>query len=93
MGILGKGAYGRVFKAFDHKKKELVALKIIRNKKQYTSQAHTEIKILTYIREQDKEGSSGVVKIKDFLVFRKHVVRMGSRSAFCSSCCTTTSTS
>lgn len=30
---LGKGSFGQVFKCFDHKKKETVALKILRNKK------------------------------------------------------------
>jgi dual specificity tyrosine-phosphorylation-regulated kinase 2/3/4 len=29
---LGKGSFGVVLKCFDHKKKEFVALKIIRNK-------------------------------------------------------------
>ena len=28
---LGHGSFGQVFKAFDHKKKEMTALKIIRN--------------------------------------------------------------
>ena len=30
---LGKGSFGKVVKCFDHKKKEFVALKILRNKK------------------------------------------------------------
>jgi len=29
----GKGSFGQVFKCFDHKNKEFVALKILRNKK------------------------------------------------------------
>lgn len=31
LDILGKGSFGQVFKVYDHKKKELCALKIIRN--------------------------------------------------------------
>ena len=33
MGRLGKGSFGQVFKCYDHKKGETVALKILRNKK------------------------------------------------------------
>ena len=32
-----------------------------------------EIQILTYIKEQDPESTSNVIKIKDFVIFRKHV--------------------
>ena len=30
---IGKGSFGQVFKRFDHREKEYVALKILRNKK------------------------------------------------------------
>lgn len=31
ISLLGKGSFGRVYKAYDHKKKEAIALKIIKN--------------------------------------------------------------
>lgn len=31
ISVLGRGSFGRVFKAYDHKKREYVALKIIKN--------------------------------------------------------------
>lgn len=33
--MIGKGSFGQVAKCLDHKNNELVALKIIRNKKRY----------------------------------------------------------
>ena len=43
---LGQGSFGKVFKAFDHKDKKMIAIKIIRNKKKFEFQANVEIKIL-----------------------------------------------
>ncbi len=36
---LGQGSFGQVFKSFDHKKKEDVALKIIKNHPKFNRQA------------------------------------------------------
>lgn len=43
---LGKGSFGQVFKCFDHKNQEYVALKILRNKKRLYKQGLIEAKIL-----------------------------------------------
>jgi len=33
--FLGKGSFGQAIKCFDHKTKEIVAVKLIRNKKKF----------------------------------------------------------
>lgn len=47
---LGKGSFGVVLKCFDHKKREFVALKIIRNKKKLLKQGMVEVKLLDHLK-------------------------------------------
>jgi dual specificity tyrosine-phosphorylation-regulated kinase 2/3/4 len=37
--LIGKGSYGQVFKVLDHKNKEEVALKMIKNEAKFSKQA------------------------------------------------------
>ena len=53
---LGSGAFGEVVKAYDHKNKELVAVKIIRSKKEHMQLALNEINILMKVKEKDIEN-------------------------------------
>lgn len=47
--MLGRGAFGTVCKAFDHKTKQLVALKILRNKENFHSRGDMEVKLLHFM--------------------------------------------
>lgn len=72
-GLLGKGSFGQVARCFDHKRKEEVALKIIRNKRRFHQQGAVEIKILEVLRDHDLEDCMGIVRMKNYLKFRKHI--------------------
>ncbi|XP_031239355.1 dual specificity tyrosine-phosphorylation-regulated kinase 4 isoform X3 [Mastomys coucha] len=71
--MIGKGSFGQVVKCLDHKSNELVALKIIRNKKRFHHQALVELKILEALRRKDKDNIYNVVHMKDFFYFRNHL--------------------
>ncbi|XP_058512092.1 dual specificity tyrosine-phosphorylation-regulated kinase 4 isoform X1 [Ochotona princeps] len=71
--MIGKGSFGQVAKCMDHKNNELVALKIIRNKKRFHHQALVELKILEALRRKDKDNTYNVVHMKDFFYFRNHL--------------------
>ena len=49
---LGKGSFGQVIKAYDHKTQSHVALKIVRNEKRFHRQAQEEIRILEALKKQ-----------------------------------------
>jgi dual specificity tyrosine-phosphorylation-regulated kinase 2/3/4 len=69
---LGRGSFGRVFRAFDHKKKEFVALKLIKCQKKFQEQAKVEIAILQTAILKDPKFRCNVVRMKGSFVFRGH---------------------
>jgi dual specificity tyrosine-phosphorylation-regulated kinase 2/3/4 len=60
-------------KCFDHKTKEDVAIKIVKNKKKYQYQAGIELKILNFLQENDPDDIMNVIHMNDYVVFRKHL--------------------
>lgn len=72
--MLGKGSFGQVIKCFDHKQNEFVALKMLKNKKEYRQEAATEIKMLRYIKVNDYENKVNLVRFNECFTFRHHFV-------------------
>lgn len=70
--VIGKGSFGSVIKAFDHKTQTQIALKIIRNEKRFHRQAAEEIRILEHLRKQDKENNFNTIHMLEHFTFRNH---------------------
>jgi dual specificity tyrosine-phosphorylation-regulated kinase 2/3/4 len=71
--FLGAGSFGTAVSCIDHKTKQTVAVKIVKNKKKYYYQASVELKILQYLRQHDVDDIMNVIHIHDYVIFRKHL--------------------
>ncbi|XP_058446859.1 dual specificity tyrosine-phosphorylation-regulated kinase 2 isoform X2 [Malaya genurostris] len=71
--VIGKGSFGQVIRALDHKTNKHVAIKIIRNKKRFHHQALVEVRILDELRKKDVDGSYNVIHMLDYFYFRNHL--------------------
>ena len=71
---LGKGSFGVVLKCFDHKLKEYVALKILKNKKRLYKQGQVEAKLVKHLNDLDPEDKKNIIRRLDQFVFRRHLI-------------------
>ena len=71
---IGKGSFGIVLRVFDHKDKEFVALKVLKNKKRLYKQGLVEAKLIETLNKKDPEDKKNIIKKLDQFVFRKHLV-------------------
>ena len=71
--VIGKGSFGHVMKAYDHKTRSYVAVKIVRNEKRFHRQAAEEIRILEQLRGQDGDSRMNIVHMLEHFVFRSHI--------------------
>ena len=66
---LGKGAFGRVLRCYDHKEDMHVAVKIVRNARRFHKQAQVEIEVLNLLKERQIPHA---VRMLSHFKFRNH---------------------
>jgi len=71
--LLGKGTFGQVVRCIRKDTKEEFAMKIIRNKPGYTTQALSEIKVYKKLKHENLRNEDYLVKVYDYFVFRNHI--------------------
>ncbi|PSN42817.1 Dual specificity tyrosine-phosphorylation-regulated kinase 2 [Blattella germanica] len=71
--VIGKGSFGQVIRALDHKTNQHIAIKIIRNKKRFHHQALIEVRILDHLRKKDKDGTHNIIHMLEYFYFRNHL--------------------
>ncbi|KAJ2532589.1 serine/threonine protein kinase, CMGC, dual-specificity [Coemansia sp. RSA 1935] len=73
LDVLGKGSFGQVLRARDHKTGEMAAVKIIRNRKRFHHQAQVEVKLLECLRRWDPSGAHHILQMTASFYFRSHL--------------------
>ena len=71
--VIGKGSFGQVVKAYDHKTHIHVAVKMVRNEKRFHRQAQEEIRILEHLKKQDKDNTMNIIHLFEHFTFRNHI--------------------
>ncbi|XP_076020889.1 dual specificity tyrosine-phosphorylation-regulated kinase 4-like isoform X2 [Genypterus blacodes] len=70
---LGRHTGGTVLKCRDHKTKEKVAIKVIRNVKRSIEEAQCELEMLELLQRIDPSDQANIVHMKDSFMFRNHI--------------------
>jgi dual specificity tyrosine-phosphorylation-regulated kinase 2/3/4 len=70
---VGKGSFGVVIRAYDHKEKCYVALKILKNKKRLYKQGLVEARLIKHLNDHDPEDKKNIIRRLDQFLFRKHL--------------------
>jgi len=73
LGTLGEGTFGKVVRAKDLVKGQVIAVKIIKNVKKYREAAQLEISVLRKLEKLDPRGSQRCVQMLDSFDYYGHM--------------------
>eukprot|EP00903_Cladosiphon_okamuranus_P007142 g6936.t1 len=74
LDLLGQGTFGQVFRCQDHATKDIVAIKVVKNKPAYRNQAMLEIQVAKLLNERyDPNDTKNIVRLLDCFEFKNHL--------------------
>jgi dual specificity protein kinase YAK1 len=74
LDVLGQGTFGQVVKCQNMINKEIVAVKVIKNKPAYLKQSMMEVSILDHLNNQvDKNNQHNLLRLKDRFMHKEHL--------------------
>ena len=77
LDLLGTGTFGQVFRCQKDDSKEVVAVKVIKNKPAYYNQGQIEIKILRQLNKKfDPNDDHYIVRLLDTFEYKNHVCQV-----------------
>jgi dual specificity tyrosine-phosphorylation-regulated kinase 2/3/4 len=69
--LLGRGSFGQVAECFDHRRKILVAVKVVTSSSKFRKQSKIEVAILEFLNRSSQ--SEHIVRMKASFSFRRHI--------------------
>ena len=77
LDILGTGTFGQVFRSQNEETKEIVAIKIIKNKTAYNYQGLIEIKVISLLNTKyDIDNTKHIIRLLDSFKFKGHICQV-----------------
>ena len=72
--LLGQGTFGQVVKCVNLATKDVVAVKVVKNKPAYYKQGLVELKIVRKLNQEfDPEDTGHIVRLKDYFQYQNHL--------------------
>lgn len=71
--MLGQGTFGKVVQARDHRRNELVAVKIIRSVQKYRDASRIELRVLATLKANDPDNRNRCIHLRDCFDYRGHI--------------------
>jgi dual-specificity kinase len=71
--LLGQGTFGKVVEAWDRENNTKCAVKVIRSVQKYRDASRIELRVLSTLKQNDKDNRNKCIHLRDCFDFRNHI--------------------